>query len=188
MRLSSFPSTTYGRDYLFSIVYSMCTLETRELYCFQMECSTVSLKVCVSSLIFCLGDLPAAVTGELRSPAIIVLLEISPFMAAWICLTEAPLCWVHIYLQLLCLLLGLILWSLCDVPWNGLCFKVYLVWCQYFFDFCSHGDLFPCPPFQSVCARDLSGSLVDSMHMGLVLCPFSQSVFRLEHLIHLHLR
>ena len=43
-------------------------------------------KVCVSLLIFCLVDLPIGVSGALKSPSIIVLLLISPFMLVSICL------------------------------------------------------------------------------------------------------
>ena len=71
----------------------------------------------VSVLIFCLGDLSINVNGVLNSPSIIVLLSISP-----LCLltniylyTEVYLCWAHIHLQFLYLLLGLIFWSLCSV-------------------------------------------------------------------------
>ena len=46
----------------------------------------VSFKVCVSLLIFCLDDLSICVSGVLKSPTIIVLLSISPFMAVSICL------------------------------------------------------------------------------------------------------
>ena len=42
--------------------------------------SNVSLKACVSLLIFCFDDLSIGVSGVLKSPAIIVLLPISPSM------------------------------------------------------------------------------------------------------------
>ena len=41
----------------------------------------VSFKTCVSLLIFCFDDLSTGVSGELKSPTIIVLLSISPFMS-----------------------------------------------------------------------------------------------------------
>ena len=41
----------------------------------------VSLKTCVSLLIFCFDDLSTGVSGVLKSPTIIVLLSISPFMS-----------------------------------------------------------------------------------------------------------
>ena len=41
----------------------------------------VSFKTCVSLLIFCSDDLPIGVSGVLKSPTIIVLLSISPFMS-----------------------------------------------------------------------------------------------------------
>ena len=49
--------------------------------------SIVSFKVCVSLLIFCLVDLSIGVSGVLKSPTIIVLLLISPFIFVSICLT-----------------------------------------------------------------------------------------------------
>jgi len=61
--------------------------------------STVIFKVCVSLLIFCLVDLSIGVSGVLKSPTIIVLLLISPFILVSICLTYygAPFL-VHIHL------------------------------------------------------------------------------------------
>ena len=44
-------------------------------------------KVCVSLLIFCLADLSIGVSRVLKSPTIIVLLLISPFILVSICLT-----------------------------------------------------------------------------------------------------
>ena len=43
---------------------------------------------CVSLLIFCLVDLSIGVSGVLKSPTIIVLLLISPFILVSICLTH----------------------------------------------------------------------------------------------------
>ena len=47
--------------------------------------SNVSLKTCVSLLIFCFDDLSIGVSGVLKSPTIIVLLSISPFMFVSVC-------------------------------------------------------------------------------------------------------
>ena len=78
--------------------------------------SNVSFKTYVSLLIFCFDDLSIGVSGVLKSPTIIVLLFISPFMSVSVCLMYwVLLCWVHRYLQLLCLPLGLSPWSLCSV-------------------------------------------------------------------------
>ena len=46
----------------------------------------VSFKTCVSLLIFCFDYLSIGVTGVLKSPTIIVLLPISPFMFVSVCL------------------------------------------------------------------------------------------------------
>ena len=71
--------------------------------------SNVSFKTCVSLLIFYFDDLSMGVNGVLKSPTIIVLLSISPFMSVSVCLMYlgAPVL-VHRYLQLLCLPLRLI--------------------------------------------------------------------------------
>ena len=49
--------------------------------------SNWSIKVCVSLLVFCLVDLSISVSGVLKLPTLIVLLLISPFTLASICLT-----------------------------------------------------------------------------------------------------
>ena len=74
--------------------------------------SNVSFKTSVSLLSFCFHDLSIGVSGVLT---IIVLLSVSHFKSVTVCLIEVLLCWVHRYLQLLCLPLGLIPWSLCSV-------------------------------------------------------------------------
>ena len=56
--------------------------------------SNVSFKTCVSLLIFCCDDLSIGVSRVLKSLSIVFVLCIEVF-----------LCWVHRYLQLLCLLL-----------------------------------------------------------------------------------
>ena len=48
--------------------------------------SNVSFKTCASLLIFCFDDLSSGVSGVLKSPTIIVLLSISPFMSVSVCL------------------------------------------------------------------------------------------------------
>ena len=48
--------------------------------------SNVSFKACVSLLIFCFDDLSIGVNGVLKSPTIIGLLSISPFMSVSVCL------------------------------------------------------------------------------------------------------
>ena len=71
--------------------------------------SNVSFKTFVSLLIPYFDDLSIGESGVLKSPAIIVLLSISPLMPLVFALCiEVLLCWVHRHLRLLCLLLGLI--------------------------------------------------------------------------------
>ena len=77
--------------------------------------SNASFKIYVSLLIFGFDDLSIGVSGMLKSPTIIVLLSISPFMSVSVFCIEVLLYWVHRYLQLLCLPLGLFPWSLCSV-------------------------------------------------------------------------
>ena len=48
--------------------------------------SNVSFKICVSLLIFCFDELSIGVSGVLKSPTIIALLSISPFMSFNVCL------------------------------------------------------------------------------------------------------
>ena len=52
---------------------------------FKFVWPTVSLKASVSLLIFCLDNLSIDVSGVLKSPTIIVLLSISPFVFVNIC-------------------------------------------------------------------------------------------------------
>ena len=74
---------------------SMCTLEKMYSSIFEWNVlmismktisSNVSFKTCVSLLIFCFDDLSMGVSGMLKSPAMIVLLSISPFMSLSVCL------------------------------------------------------------------------------------------------------
>ena len=48
--------------------------------------SNALFKTCISLLIFCFDDLYIGVSGVLKSPTIIVLLSISPFMSVSVCL------------------------------------------------------------------------------------------------------
>ena len=70
--------------------------------------SNVSFKVCISLLIFCFDGLSVGESRVLKYPTVIVLLSISPRMLVFDLCIEVLLCWMHKYLKLLCLLLGLI--------------------------------------------------------------------------------
>ena len=48
--------------------------------------SNISFKTCVSLLIFHFDDLSIGVSGVLKSPTIIVLLSVFPFMSVSVCL------------------------------------------------------------------------------------------------------
>ena len=72
-----------------------CALETKVYSAFGRNVlkismrsisSNVSFKTCVSLLIFCFDDLSIGVSGVLKSPTIIVLLSVSPFMSVSVCL------------------------------------------------------------------------------------------------------
>ena len=96
-----------AQDVIYSGKGSVCTWEKDEIHCFGGKMSyryklgltglLYHLKF-VSLLIFCLDDLSVGVSGVLKSPTIIVLLLISPFIFVSICLIAVLLCLVHIYL------------------------------------------------------------------------------------------
>ena len=70
--------------------------------------SSVSFKTSVSLLIFCFDDLSIGVSGVLKSPTIIVYCQFLLLcLLVFVLCIEVLLCWVHRYLQLLCLPLGL---------------------------------------------------------------------------------
>ena len=50
--------------------------------------SNVSLKTCVSLLIFCFDDLSIGVSGVLKSPTVTMFLSISPFLSVNVCLMD----------------------------------------------------------------------------------------------------
>ena len=74
---------------------SMCTLEGGVFFCIWMACPQdineihsyyALFMTCVFLLLFCSNDLSIGVSGVLKSPTIIVLLSISPFMSVSVCL------------------------------------------------------------------------------------------------------
>jgi len=69
-------------------------------YKYQISPTKVSLKACISLLIFCLDDLSIDESGVLNVPTIIMLLLISPFMCVSICLTYrgAPVLGAYIFI------------------------------------------------------------------------------------------
>ena len=140
--------------------------------------SNVSCKVCVSLLIFCLLDLSIGVSGVLKSPTIIVLLLISPFILVSICLTycSAPMLGAYIFIIVICSS-WIVFWSLCSVllclfSWPLFQSLLYLIWVLLFllsFNLLLHEIPFSSPSL-SVCMCPLfgGGSLVDSIYRGLV--------------------
>ena len=78
--------------------------------------SNVSFKTFVSLLVFCFDDLSIGVSGVLNvSYYYCVTVSFSFCLLMFVLCIEVLLCWVHWYLKLLCLPLGLIPWSLCSV-------------------------------------------------------------------------
>ena len=124
---------------------------------YQPSLCDVSFKTCVSLLLFCLDDVFIDLNGELKSPAIIVLLLISPFMVVSIFLIYwgGDFWGVYIYWQLLYLFPGLILWSLCSIfslSFLTLHFGVYFVWVLLLhFGFLFMKKFFTCTHSKSVC-------------------------------------
>ena len=159
--------------------------------------SNVSFKTFVSLLIPYFDDLSTGESGVLKSPAIIVLLSISPLMPLVFALCiEVLLCWVHRHLRLLCLLLGLIPWSLYSVL---LCLIFFILksilyeiriatpaffWFPFSWNIFSH-------PFTFSLFVSLGLKWVSYRHhiYGSCLCTHSTVyIFWLVHLIHLYLR
>ena len=66
--------------------------------------SNVSFKASISLLAFCLGDLSTDVSEVLKSPSIIVLLSISPFMFVYICsiYLGSPILGAYIFTVVMC--------------------------------------------------------------------------------------
>ena len=146
--------------------------------------SNVSFKTCVSLLILCSDDLSIGVSGVLKSPAIIVLLSISPFMSASIYVLRGSYVGrIDIY-NCCVFLLG---WTLDHyvvsflISCNCLYFNVYFVWYEdcYYSSFASylHGIYFSILSLSVYMCFDISsGFFVDSIYMDPVLYPFNQSV------------
>ena len=127
----------------------------------SMSCN-VSYQTCVSLLIFCFDDLSIGVNGVLKSPTIIVLLSISPFVSVNVSLMYwgAPsyVGCIDIYNCYVFLLY----WSLDHylvsflISWNILYFKVYFVWYENCYSsflllpICME-YIFPFSHFQSIC-------------------------------------
>ena len=110
---------------------------------------------------------------------------------------EVLLCWQHRSLQLLCLPLILILWSLCSVlPYLVIFFILRSILSDMriatpaFFSSHLHGIYFSIFSLSVyMCLEVWSGFLTDSIYMGFVFVSIqSVCVFWLKHLILLHLK
>ena len=108
-------------------------------------------------------------SGVLKSPTIFVLLAVSPFLSLSVCLViEMLLCWVHRYLQLLCLLLKLIPWSLCSVlPY----LVIFFILRSVLSDMKTATPAFFCFPFEwNIFSHPLTFSLYVSWGLKWVSC------------------
>ena len=125
----------------------------------------MSFKVCVSWLIFCLADQSIGVSGLLKSPTIIVLLLISPFIVVSICLTYCgvPMLGAYIFI----IVISSWDWSFDHyivslfVSSHGLYFKAYFIWYEY---------CYSCFLLVSICMEYLFPALVqtESLYESLV--------------------
>ena len=78
--LENVPCALEKKVYLSAFGWNVLNISMRSIP------SNVSFKICVSLLIFCFNHLSIGVNGVLKSPTIIVLLSISPFMYVSVCL------------------------------------------------------------------------------------------------------
>ena len=125
----------------------------------------------------------------IKSPTIIVLLFISPFILVSICLLywTAPMLgayiYIYIYIYMLYLLFGLILWSLGSVfvSFHSLYFSLfYLIWVLLLllsFGLHLHEISFPTLSLSlCMCPLFSGGSLLDSIYRGLVFVSIQPSL------------
>ena len=78
--LENVPSALEKKVYSSALGWNVLKISMRSIL------SNVSFKTCASLLIFCFDDLSFGVSGVLKSPTIIVLLSISPFVSVSVCL------------------------------------------------------------------------------------------------------
>ena len=126
-----------------------------------LKCTEACFVACVSLLVSYLDDLFIDESGSLNFPAIIVLLWISPFRICLIC-WDAPMLGAHILTSFCVFFLDWFYHYVMSllVSCNMIYFKVYCVWCEYYyFSFLlisiSMEFFFPSPHFQAVCALHL---------------------------------
>ena len=78
--LENVPCALENKVYSSAFGWNVLEIPTRSMS------SNVSFKTYVSLLIFCFDDLSIDVSGVLKSPTVIVLLSVSPFMSVSVCL------------------------------------------------------------------------------------------------------
>ena len=158
--------------------------------------SNVSCKTTVSLLIFCLDDLSIDVSGILKSPTIIVLLSISPFMSVNICFVFLGGPVLDAYILMSAILF--FYWSLYHfimpffVSSHRLSFKLYFVWYESCYPSFLVASicityLFPAPYLYSVslvlkwvsCKQHIDGScfFIQSATLWFLIEAFSPLTF-----------
>ena len=129
----------------------------------------MSFKASISLLIFCLDDLFIDGSGMLKSPTIIVLLLISPFMSVniFFMYVSAPMLGAYIFIIVKCSWIDSLIHYVMSffVSCNSLCFKVYFVSYKY----CYPGFLF-FPFAWNTFFYPLTFSLCMSLDMPCVSC------------------
>ena len=171
----------------------MCICKECVFYSLGMESSVgiksiwsnVSFKASVSLLIFCLDDLSIDVSGVLKSPTLIVLLSVSPFMTVNICfiylgasvlgvymfMSVTPSSWIDPFI-----VIAVPFFVFC----YRLCFKINFIWCEYCYlsfllvSICMEYLSIPSLSI-SLCLSLWSESLVGHVWVRF-LCPFSHSM------------
>ena len=137
-------------------------------------------------VIFCFDDLSIGVSGVLKSPTIIVLLSISPFMSVK-CLSYVLRCSCVGCIDIYNCSLFLLDWSLDHyvvsflISCNFLYFKVYFVWCEDCYSsflllpICME-YIFPSSHFQSICILRLKSVSCRQHIYGSYFCIHSASL------------
>ena len=127
----------------------------------------VSFKTYVSLFIFCFDDRSISVSGVSRSSNTFLSLSISPlYLLVFVLCIEVLLCWVHRYLQLLCLPLGLII-----MQCSSLSLAIFFILKSILSDTRIATPAFFCFPFaQNMFLHPLTFSLYVSLGLKWVSC------------------
>ena len=157
------------------------------------------LRLVFSLLIFCFDDVSIGVSGVLKSPTVIVLLSISPFMSASV-VSYALRCSYVGCIDIYSCYGFLLDWSLDHyvasffISCNLLYFKVYFVWYEVcYFSFLllpiCMGYTFPYSHFQSICVFRFEVGFLQKVYIWvLVYIHQPVCVFQLKYLFPLYVK